>query len=514
MPKYRYHEQFRDRRRRTVTPLFSRKDRRRMQFLLFAFGVVAASMLYLRRPGSVDFLMVGQEVNTVVDPNAEKAEEKPTNFRFAQIEAPSDQDPAAPAVAPKKNVENPDVAPAKPAYEQVNPLRLHLIDECMTPNPDYLAEIKDFTKTAEFDPFYQLLCVASTIPPEVLAKEARRDVFFAQLYNNPKEYRGVPIRIEGLARRITEFNGLDRENPYGLPHYYEAWVYTPSQWQDPIRVYAASLGEGLEPGEDLRVEVKIDAFFFKIISHKAGDEQFHGAPMLIGYQLNKIVRPPSTLGRQAMIAGLIFLGLTALAGLYVWYMGRRDEKLAQEMRRQAVGNGPLPSDSMGAMGQMGRHPSDPLFGAGDGMEDDSSPNLGDPDALFSNEPRPLTGDDYARLGERKRSVEDQLNRFYGDSRLTGLRGDLPLLQRLIDERRIPFDDHDKWTSVGAAFGEIFVGEKGCRWVVADTGSGMGPALENRGVILDPLTLIPFEMALKGSDVKLEDLFDTECERLV
>ena len=229
-----------------------------------------------------------------------------------------------------------DPSRVPPAEGQVNPLNLYQIDECTEIDRDLMNEIiRDKTpdRAEESELIWQTMCVASTTPPEELAKKARRDVLFANLANDPKLYRGVPIHRRGVLKSLIMFEGTALENAHEFPKYYDAWVFTEDQPDQPTKFVFSALPDGLMPGENLQTEIEFDAFFFKLVAFRNGAGKAVFAPMLVGYR-PRLLALDSNVGQGITILLVTLAGLVVGVMSLVWWQNRRDQRVVSEIRRQ------------------------------------------------------------------------------------------------------------------------------------------------------------------------------------
>src|SRR5262249_57867848 len=94
--------------------------------------------------------------------------------------------------------------------------------------PDRSAEFETVTDKTPLSfrdtaAYQKLLSEARATAPAGLAREARRDVTYAHLWQTPAHYRGVPLHLLGNARRVLRYES--RLSQTGWP--YQAWVTTP-----------------------------------------------------------------------------------------------------------------------------------------------------------------------------------------------------------------------------------------------------------------------------------------------
>jgi hypothetical protein len=112
-----------------------------------------------------------------------------------------------------------------------------------------------------------------------LASKARRDVFFANLWGQPEHYRGVPIHLEGTAKKILTHEVGPAMSPTG--RLYEVWFYSDENRALPYVLTIEDPPTGLVIGYELNLRVTVDGYFFKLLKYQAGDT-LRAAPMLVG----------------------------------------------------------------------------------------------------------------------------------------------------------------------------------------------------------------------------------------
>lgn len=219
-----------------------------------------------------------------------------------------------------------------------NPLGLAQVDECLDVDYVLLDRVVDRTppRAEEAAPQYQLLCVASTQSEKRKPRSPRRDVLIANLLKEPATYRGELLHVEGVLVRLLAWENQSLRNPHGLPAYYEGWIFPDEQPDHPLVVLFTGLPEGLEPGDHLRENVSIDAYFLKLEVYKGREGQRITAPKLIGGALRWRRVDPVTLsgGALAVMAGLLALLVLGILTYGRW--SRRDDQLARRMKHDSA----------------------------------------------------------------------------------------------------------------------------------------------------------------------------------
>ena len=125
----------------------------------------------------------------------------------------------------------------------------------------------------------ELLRRARETPADKLAASSRRDILYTHLWERPKLYRGVPVHIEGTAKRILTYEVNPELAPKG--RLFEAWVYSDENRAFPYVLIFEEPPADLPLGHDLFHRVTFDGYFMKLLSYQAGDN-LRAAPLLIG----------------------------------------------------------------------------------------------------------------------------------------------------------------------------------------------------------------------------------------
>lgn len=302
-------------------PLFSRADFLRIVSLVVLLSVVVLAIQQLRDPSFARKHLAFFEPDDVqID--------APDGVQIVGDSGRDAVDAPPPELLPVEAVE----AEAPPAAH--NPLKLFQTNECREVDRELLAQVvKDKTpaRSEERQATFQVLCVAATTPPETLAKLARPDVSFADLFRNPDEHRGMPVRLRGLMRRLEQFDVAADDNPYGFSKYYGAWVFPDDQPQNAAWIVFAEAPPELTPSEDLAEPIEIDAFFIKLLTYRTVVGKVRAAPLLVGFR-PRIVAVEQGIGQgAAVVGGLFLLMVVVLAAIWVW-QARKDRRIESEIR--------------------------------------------------------------------------------------------------------------------------------------------------------------------------------------
>ena len=131
-------------------------------------------------------------------------------------------------------------------------------------------------------------------------KQRRNQDFpqFIDLFTHPEFYRGRPVTIHGVMRKLTKFdlgkNSLDLESAY------EGWVYTPDSQGNPIVVIFTSKDDRLPVNGDIQEEVQFTGYYFKMYGYDAEDAK-RKAPMIIAGEVEWTPHPYKAVYRPIWI---------------------------------------------------------------------------------------------------------------------------------------------------------------------------------------------------------------------
>lgn len=170
-------------------------------------------------------------------------------------------------------------------------------------------------QTRESAAYATLLERVRQTPAAELAKQARRDIFYTNVWESPKHYRGVPIHLEGTAKKILSHEVGPSMSPTG--RLFEVWFYSDENRAFPYVVTIEDPPKGLVIGHELNLRVTIDGYFMKLLGYHAGDH-LRAAPMLVGRMKwtpapAVAVSPIVELNRFSR-QNVVFLLLTVLGG--------------------------------------------------------------------------------------------------------------------------------------------------------------------------------------------------------
>lgn len=126
----------------------------------------------------------------------------------------------------------------------------------------------------------------------------------------------------------------------------------------------------------------------------------------------------------------------------------------------------------------------------------------------------LSDSDRAQLDQQRAIVAATAKQKYGTSGLTKTVADLPVLQRLIDDRAFNKTQTYELQSLGVAFGDVLASELPLSWAMVSDEYGTDPTLryKDKPVNINALTMISKRVE-RGEVVNLVQLLQTTRDQL-
>ena len=135
-----------------------------------------------------------------------------------------------------------------------------------------------------------------------------REVTFAQLFGQPRSFRGRRVRVAGTIRRLQEVAAPT--NALGIATYWQAWLEPAGGPAAPIVVYFLDLPPGIPAGMRVEIPAVVDGVFFKRWAYQASDA-IRLAPLLMATQPQ--LPPRITSGRgQTPVVGWALVSIGGL----------------------------------------------------------------------------------------------------------------------------------------------------------------------------------------------------------
>ena len=133
-----------------------------------------------------------------------------------------------------------------------------------------------------------------------------------------------------------------------------------------------------------------------------------------------------------------------------------------------------------------------------------------PEPKFSE----LSRGDSDRLDQQRALVAAAAKRRYGTAALSRTKTDLPILQRLIDDKVFEKSQSYELQSLGVVFGDVLASELPLRWVMITDEYGTDPTLrfKNTSININALTMISKRVE-RGEPVDVSSLVEKNREAL-
>lgn len=133
-----------------------------------------------------------------------------------------------------------------------------------------------------------------------------------------------------------------------------------------------------------------------------------------------------------------------------------------------------------------------------------------PEPKFSE----LSHEDSERLDQQRALVAAAAKQRYGTAALSRTKSDLPILQRLIDDKIFKKSQTYELQSIGVVFGDVLASELPLRWVMITDEYGSDPTLrfKNTSVNITALTMISKRVE-RGEPVDVFSLLEKNREAL-
>ena len=127
----------------------------------------------------------------------------------------------------------------------------------------------------------------------------------------------------------------------------------------------------------------------------------------------------------------------------------------------------------------------------------------------------LSSEDNARLEQQRAVVAAAAKQRYGTTALTRTKRDLPVLQKLIDEKVFNKSQTYELQSIGVAFGDVLANELPLRWVIVTDDYATDPTLRFREttVHFNALTMISKRVE-RDEAVSVSELLRITREQIV
>jgi hypothetical protein len=215
-------------------------------------------------------------------------------------------------------------------------------------DPQFLSQVHDAEpigtisrNEGEAEAYCDALRKAFRTPPAVFARHGRRDLTYADLFNEPARYRGQNIHLEGRLVRLRRLDAPLTVAEVGARDLYEGWIFDQRFRNNLWCVLFLRLPAGILVGERIDYPVSFDGYSFKRYRYKAGDslrpEEGREVPLLIGPTVTLLPtaadRPnePPAAAEWLPTLLIILVGMLILVGGLGWWYRRSDRKVRERL---------------------------------------------------------------------------------------------------------------------------------------------------------------------------------------
>ncbi len=197
-------------------------------------------------------------------------------------------------------------------------------------SPRALQRVRDDTvfRSSDDEAWFQIWMTLRSDANRV-ERAAVREVSFAELFGQPRSFRGRLVKIRGTIHRLQRVAAPP--NQFNIEGYWQAWLEPQDGPASPIVVYFLNIPEGFPEGMNIREPVEVVGYFFKRWAYAATDT-VRLAPLVMARQ--PIWRPdlPKASDVNALSTyALITMGaLVALTFFGIRLANRAPQKVARQ----------------------------------------------------------------------------------------------------------------------------------------------------------------------------------------
>lgn len=192
---------------------------------------------------------------------------------------PSDIDTALEAVRGPEPTG--DAVRLEPVVEEQDPLDIDPTG--LSAPPAALAQVRDdtFFREGDMDAWLQTWLTLRQLGAAGLGKAAAPRVSFAELFGQPRSFRGRLVRFKGTLHRVEQLRAP--ANNYGIDDYWQGWLEPASGPAAPIVLQFLELPDGMPVGMKVHEAVDVTGYFFKRYAYNAADT-IRVAPLVMALQ--------------------------------------------------------------------------------------------------------------------------------------------------------------------------------------------------------------------------------------
>jgi len=196
--------------------------------------------------------------------------------------------------------------------------------------PESLASVRDDTvfRPGDDEAWFQIWQTLRSTGSEALRRSGARRVGFAELFGQPRSFRGRLIRFRGTIHRLQKVEAPP--NGYDIEGYWQAWIEPDGGPASPIVVYFLDIPDGMPHGMKVCESVDVVGYFFKRWAYQASDA-IRTAPLVMAaepiWNRQSAAAPGGTLAGGLALAGIAAVVATTVAAMWLTN-GRRERRPA------------------------------------------------------------------------------------------------------------------------------------------------------------------------------------------
>lgn len=186
-----------------------------------------------------------------------------------------------------------------------------------------LATVRDDTvfRDGDREAWFSMWQTLRSTDPTVLRKSPATSVSFAELFGQPKAFRGRLVRFTGLVKRLQYIEAP--ANDSNINGYWQAWVRPDLGPPTPVVVYFFEIPPGFPTGERIEERIEVVGYFFKRWAYQATDA-IRTAPLVVArmpYSIESREKssPMDWIGSIAMAT---MFGVVVLSAVAAWLANR------------------------------------------------------------------------------------------------------------------------------------------------------------------------------------------------
>jgi hypothetical protein len=226
----------------------------------------------------------------------------------------------------------PQTQPGTVRIEPFEPVAAPFVSGQRGASPETLARVRDvaFFRRDDHPAWGEIFATLQTQRGSAAAPPGLTDVSFGELMGMARSFRGRPVRIRGVLRRLEQLPPPAQAAEVGP--YWQGWLEPADGPAAPVIVHLRSLPTGMATGLTIHEPVTIDGYFLKTMAYRAADG-VRVAPLVLAAEPlpTRVASDPATGGFWArflrFMAAVTLVAVVAILGLGFLAAGRGRRRL-------------------------------------------------------------------------------------------------------------------------------------------------------------------------------------------